>query len=206
MNRTKVAIIGSGNIGTDLMMKIMSLSTSLEVAAMVGIDVDSDGLRRAGRLGGPVTAEGVDGLIAMSTFDDIRIVFDATSAKAHVEDARVLSPRGERLIDLTPAAIGPFRRTRGQPPVEPRCTRPAASPRQGRARSPQRLPLANLTSALVTSTAKPHQRMGGRAADRAVSAAGAGETPPPHAPRAIGPGGGPSLTTAFGPHHRAPAS
>ncbi|GAQ57397.1 acetaldehyde dehydrogenase (acetylating) [Streptomyces acidiscabies] len=105
---TKVAIIGSGNIGTDLMIKILRLSDSLEVAAMVGIDPASDGLARAARLKVPTTHEGVDGLIAMPGFDQIEIVFDATSAKAHLANAEKLAPYGKKLIDLTPAAIGPF--------------------------------------------------------------------------------------------------
>jgi acetaldehyde dehydrogenase len=108
MTTTKVAIIGSGNIGTDLMIKVMRLSQHLKMGAMVGIDPDSDGLARAKRLGVPVTADGVDGLIAMAGFDDIAIIFDATSAKAHVANAALLEPLGKQLIDLTPAAIGPY--------------------------------------------------------------------------------------------------
>jgi acetaldehyde dehydrogenase len=106
--RTKVAIIGSGNIGTDLMIKVLRLSETLEMGAMVGIDEASDGLARARRFGVPVTHEGVEGLIAMPHFDEIDIVFDATSAKAHVANAAALRPHGKRLVDLTPAAIGPF--------------------------------------------------------------------------------------------------
>jgi acetaldehyde dehydrogenase len=106
--KTKVAIIGSGNIGTDLMIKILRLSDTLEVGAMVGIDPRSDGLARAARLKVPTTHEGVDGLIALPGFDDIALVFDATSAKAHLANAARLAPYGKRLIDLTPAAIGPF--------------------------------------------------------------------------------------------------
>lgn len=106
--KTLVAVIGSGNIGTDLMMKVLRLSDCLEMAAMVGIDPDSDGLARAVRHGVPTTSDGVEGLISMSSFDDIDIVFDATSAKAHVLNAAVLGPRGKRLVDLTPAASGPF--------------------------------------------------------------------------------------------------
>lgn len=108
MSRTKVAIIGSGNIGTDLMIKILRLSETLEVGALVGIDPDSDGLARAKRLKVPTTHEGVDGLIALPGFEDIEIVFDATSAKAHVANASRLAEYGKKLIDLTPAAIGPF--------------------------------------------------------------------------------------------------
>ncbi|MET7568413.1 acetaldehyde dehydrogenase (acetylating) [Streptomyces sp. NPDC005492] len=108
MTKTKVAVIGSGNIGTDLMIKVLRLSDTLEMAAMVGIDPDSDGLARAARLKVPTTHEGVDGLIRMDGFEDIEIVFDATSAKAHVENAKRLAPYGKRLVDLTPAAIGPY--------------------------------------------------------------------------------------------------
>jgi acetaldehyde dehydrogenase len=104
----KVAIIGSGNIGTDLMFKVMRLSDKLEMAVMVGIDPTSDGLARAGRLGIETTADGVDGLIASPQFADIEIVFDATSASAHEANAAKLLPFGKRLIDLTPAAIGPY--------------------------------------------------------------------------------------------------
>jgi len=106
--KTKAAVIGSGNIGTDLMIKVLRLSKTLEMGAMVGIDPDSDGLARAARMGVPTTSDGVDGLIAMDGFDDIEIVFDATSAKAHVANAAALAPHGKRLVDLTPAAIGPM--------------------------------------------------------------------------------------------------
>ena len=107
-SKTKVAIIGSGNIGTDLMIKIMRLSDTLEMGAFVGIDPESDGLKRAERLGVPVTAEGLDGLIALPGFADIAIVFDATSAGAHRRHSEVLTAQGKRVIDLTPAAIGPY--------------------------------------------------------------------------------------------------
>jgi acetaldehyde dehydrogenase len=108
MAKTKVAIIGSGNIGTDLMMKILRLSDILELGAFVGIDAESDGLRRAVRLGVPITAGGIDGLVSMPEFADIRIVFDATSAAAHKHHDAVLQAHGKRVIDLTPAAIGPY--------------------------------------------------------------------------------------------------
>jgi acetaldehyde dehydrogenase len=108
MAKTKVAIIGSGNIGTDLMIKIMRLSDVLEMGAFVGIDPASDGLQRAARLGVPITAEGIDGLIAMPEFADIEIVFDATSAYAHQRNSELVLGAGKRMIDLTPAAIGPF--------------------------------------------------------------------------------------------------
>lgn len=106
--KTKVAVIGSGNIGTDLMIKVLRLSETLEMGAMVGIDPDSDGLARAARFGVPITSDGVDGLIAMDGFDEIEIVFDATSAKAHVANAAKLSTYGKKMVDLTPAAIGPM--------------------------------------------------------------------------------------------------
>jgi len=105
---TKVAIIGSGNIGTDLMFKVHRLSSELEMAVMVGIDPASDGLARAGRLGFETTSEGVEGLLSSPQFDEIGVVFDATSAKAHLANADKLAPYGKRLVDLTPAAIGPF--------------------------------------------------------------------------------------------------
>ncbi len=108
MKPTKVAIIGSGNIGTDLMIKVLRLSQQLQMGAMVGIDPGSDGLARAARMGVPTTAAGVDGLIALADFADIGIVFDATSAKAHVANAAKLAPFGKQLVDLTPAAIGPY--------------------------------------------------------------------------------------------------
>jgi acetaldehyde dehydrogenase len=107
-HKTKVAVIGSGNIGTDLMIKVLRLSETLEMGVMVGIDPGSDGLARAARFGVPITAGGVDGLISMAGFDEIEIVFDATSAKAHVANAAALAPYGKVLIDLTPAAIGPM--------------------------------------------------------------------------------------------------
>lgn len=106
--KTKVAIIGSGNIGTDLMIKVLRHSRRLEMGAMVGIDPASDGLARATRLNVPTTHEGVEGLLAMPGFADIGIVFDATSAKAHLANHARLAPLGKRLIDLTPAAVGPF--------------------------------------------------------------------------------------------------
>jgi acetaldehyde dehydrogenase len=108
VNRTKVAIIGSGNIGTDLMMKVLRRPELLQLTAMVGIDPASDGLARAGRLNVPTTDGGVDGLIAMPGFAEIDIVFDATSAQAHISNAAKLATHEKMLIDLTPAGIGPF--------------------------------------------------------------------------------------------------
>jgi acetaldehyde dehydrogenase len=106
--KSRVAIIGSGNIGTDLMIKIMRLSDVLEMSVLVGIDRDSDGLKRAARLGVATTADGIDGLLAMPEFADIAIVFDATSAGAHKQHSALLLAAGKRVIDLTPAAIGPY--------------------------------------------------------------------------------------------------
>ena len=111
MNRKlKVAIIGSGNIGTDLMIKVLRQGRHLEMAVMVGIDPASDGLARAARMDVSITHEGVEGLTRMPEFDAIDFVFDATSAAAHVHNdalLRAIKP-GIRMIDLTPAAIGPY--------------------------------------------------------------------------------------------------
>jgi len=106
--KTKVAIIGSGNIGTDLMIKVLRLSNTLEMGAMVGIAPDSDGLARASRMNVATTAEGIDGLIKMPEFADIDIVFDATSAGAHAHHNEILQAHGKIVIDLTPAAVGPY--------------------------------------------------------------------------------------------------
>jgi acetaldehyde dehydrogenase len=108
MNKVKAAIIGSGNIGTDLMFKILRTSSSIEMAALVGIDPASDGLARAAGMGVATTAEGLDGLTALPDYADIRIVFDATSAGSHMRHAKRLQADGKQVIDLTPAAIGPF--------------------------------------------------------------------------------------------------
>lgn len=107
--KTKVAIIGSGNIGTDLMIKILRLSDSLEMSVLVGIDPESDGLARAKRMGVTTCATGVDGLIEMDEWQDIKIIFDATSAKAHVYNwEKIKAYPDKKMIDLTPAAIGPY--------------------------------------------------------------------------------------------------
>ena len=111
MGRTiKAAIIGSGNIGSDLMIKILRHGQALQMGAMVGIDATSDGLSRAQRLGVATTHEGVEGLVRLPVFDEIDVVFDATSAGAHVANDAFLRARkpGIRMIDLTPAAIGPY--------------------------------------------------------------------------------------------------
>ncbi|MEU3980434.1 acetaldehyde dehydrogenase (acetylating) [Streptomyces sp. NPDC026672] len=107
-DRVKVAVIGSGNIGTDLMIKILRLSEHLEITAMAGIDPDSDGLARARRLKVATTHRGVDGLVAMDEFADVRYVFDATSAGAHRRHDEVLRGLGRTVVDLTPAAVGPY--------------------------------------------------------------------------------------------------
>jgi acetaldehyde dehydrogenase len=107
-DRVKVAVIGSGNIGTDLMIKILRLSEKLEIAAMAGIDPDSDGLARARRLKVATTHEGIDGLLGMDEFAEVRYVFDATSAGAHRHHDEVLRGRGRTVVDLTPAAVGPY--------------------------------------------------------------------------------------------------
>lgn len=107
-NKTKVAIIGSGNIGSDLMLKIIKHSSNLEMAAMVGVDADSAGLASARELHVAVTHQGIDGLIQMPEFAEIEIVFDASSAAAHQNHDAVLKEHNKQVIDLTPAAIGPF--------------------------------------------------------------------------------------------------
>ena len=108
MGKVKAAIIGSGNIGTDLMIKIVKRSERVELVAMVGIDPESEGLARARALGIPTTHEGIEGLRAMPGYRDIAMVFDATSAYAHRQHDEILRRDGKRVIDLTPAAIGPF--------------------------------------------------------------------------------------------------
>jgi acetaldehyde dehydrogenase len=106
--RVDVAIIGSGNIGTDLMIKVLRNSRHLNMGAMVGIDPSSDGLARAARMGVTTTHEGVQGLTRLPGFGKIKIAFDATSAGAHAEHNRILQAHGIQVIDLTPAAIGPY--------------------------------------------------------------------------------------------------
>lgn len=106
--KVKCAIIGSGNIGTDLMIKIIRTSDILEMGMMVGIDPASDGLARAKRIGMPTTHEGMDGLVKMPVWKDIEVVFDATSAGAHAHHNHLCKRDGKIMIDLTPAAIGPY--------------------------------------------------------------------------------------------------
>ena len=108
MSKIKSAIIGSGNICTVLMIKIMRNAKYVEMGAMVGVDPNSDGLARAARFGFETTAESVEGLLNLPCFKDIKIVFDATSAGAHAHHNAVLQQHGIQVIDLTPAAIGPY--------------------------------------------------------------------------------------------------
>lgn len=107
MKKIKCALIGSGNIGTDLIYKI-GRSDVLEPVWMVGIDAGSEGLTRAREMGMKTTAEGVDGLLPHVQRDEIQIAFDATSAYVHAENSRKLNELGVMVIDLTPAAIGPL--------------------------------------------------------------------------------------------------
>lgn len=107
MKKIKCALIGSGNIGTDLIYKIQR-SEVLEPVWMVGIDPESEGLKRARDMGLKTTAEGVDGLLPHVEADGIQIAFDATSAYVHAENSRKLNELGVLMIDLTPAAIGPL--------------------------------------------------------------------------------------------------
>ncbi|MEH7076509.1 acetaldehyde dehydrogenase (acetylating) [Neobacillus drentensis] len=106
MSKVKVAVLGSGNIGTDLMIKL-GRSELLELTAVIGIDPQSDGLRRARELGYAGVDTGIDGFLADSTLE-ADIVFDATSAKAHLYNAKVLKEAGIKVIDMTPAAVGPY--------------------------------------------------------------------------------------------------
>jgi acetaldehyde dehydrogenase len=108
MEKTKVAIIGSGNIGTDLMVKVLRHGRNLEMSVLVGIDPASDGLARAKRMGIATTHDGIEGFSRMPEFQDIGIVFDATSAASHKRNSEICTRAGMRMIDLTPAAIGPY--------------------------------------------------------------------------------------------------
>lgn len=109
MKPVKVAIVGPGNIGTDLMIKIIRNSKALEMSVMVGIDPSSDGLARAQRMGYVTTAKGIAGLEQMPEWKDIQIIFDATSAKAHHYNWSIVKKyKDKKIIDLTPAAIGPY--------------------------------------------------------------------------------------------------
>ncbi len=105
--KIKCALIGPGNIGTDLLAKLQR-SAVLEPVWMVGIDPTSDGLQRAQEMGIKTTADGVDGLVPHIKADGVQIVFDATSAYVHAENSRKVTEQGAMMIDLTPAAIGPY--------------------------------------------------------------------------------------------------
>lgn len=109
-SKLNAAILGSGNIGTDLLIKMLRSEGHVIPTIMVGIDPTSDGLERARRLGVATTSEGVDGLLRSAEFASIDIVFDATSASAHlVNETKLRAAKpGIRMIDLTPAAIGPY--------------------------------------------------------------------------------------------------
>jgi acetaldehyde dehydrogenase len=108
MAKLKAAVIGSGNIGTDLLIKAIRTSEIIEMVAMIGIDPSSDGLARAKRLGLDTTADGIDGFVELGSFSEVDLVFDATSAGAHHRHNEVLQAAGKRVLDLTPAAIGPY--------------------------------------------------------------------------------------------------
>ncbi|WP_404293349.1 acetaldehyde dehydrogenase (acetylating) [Cytobacillus kochii] len=103
MSKVKVAILGSGNIGTDLMIKL-GRSDILELTTVIGIDANSDGLRRAKELGYVAIDTGIDGFLEQPELAEI--VFDATSAKAHIRHAKALKAAGKKVIDMTPAAVG----------------------------------------------------------------------------------------------------
>ncbi|OES44741.1 acetaldehyde dehydrogenase (acetylating) [Domibacillus iocasae] len=105
MDKIKVAVLGSGNIGTDLMIKL-GRSDVLELTTVIGIDPDSDGLRKARALGYETIDNGLDGFLARPELADI--IFDATSAKAHIRHAKKLKEAGKQVLDLTPAAVGPL--------------------------------------------------------------------------------------------------
>ncbi|MBS0255278.1 MAG: acetaldehyde dehydrogenase (acetylating) [Proteobacteria bacterium] len=108
MARVKAAIIGSGNIGTDLMMKMLKYPQNMELAAVVGIDPASEGLAMARERGIATTHEGIEGLRKLACYGEIGIAFDATSAYAHKVHDAALRADGIQVVDLTPAAIGPF--------------------------------------------------------------------------------------------------
>lgn len=108
MKNIKCAIIGSGNIGTDLMYKILRNSNLLECQSVIGIDPESEGLALAKKEGVHIASQGLAAFAETDTFKEIEIFFDATSAYAHAEHHSIVSEAGKQLIDLTPAAIGPY--------------------------------------------------------------------------------------------------
>lgn len=106
-NKIKAAIIGPGNIGTDLLMKALR-SDIIEPVWMIGVDPDSPGLARAREMGVKTTSDGVDGMLDQIEADGVQVAFDATSAYVHAENSRKMNEKGVLMIDLTPAAVGPF--------------------------------------------------------------------------------------------------
>ena len=108
MRRLKTAIIGSGNIGTDLMIKIAETSAMLDVVCVIGIDPNSEGLALAKARGIRIIADGLNGAQQLDIWDEVQLVFDATSASAHAKHAAICARAGKVIIDLTPAAIGPY--------------------------------------------------------------------------------------------------
>ena len=108
MAKIDCAILGSGNIGTDLMIKVLTTSDSLELKILIGIEAASEGLAMARERGVATTYEGIAGARSMSEWSDVRIVFDATSAGAHQHHNEVCQQDGKQMVDLTPAAIGPY--------------------------------------------------------------------------------------------------
>ena len=108
MGKVKAVIIGSGNIGTDLMIKMLKYPENMELVAVVGIDPESEGLAMAKERGIATTHEGIDGLKKLDCYPEIGIAFDATSAYAHKVHDEALRADGIQIVDLTPAAIGPF--------------------------------------------------------------------------------------------------
>ena len=108
MGKIKTAIIGSGNIGTDLMIKIAETSGVMDVGCVIGIDPDSEGLSMAKDRGIATSHAGIDGARELDVWRDVKIVFDATSAYAHAKHAEICAADGKQMVDLTPAAIGPY--------------------------------------------------------------------------------------------------
>ena len=108
MDKVNCAIIGSGNIGTDLMYKIINTSSLLNLTGVIGIDPDSDGLAKAKSLGIQVSSKGIEGFTSMQEYQDTEIFFDATSASAHKHHHETITADNKQMIDLTPAAIGPY--------------------------------------------------------------------------------------------------
>lgn len=107
-SKVKAAIIGSGNIGTDLMIKMLKYPQNIELVAVVGIDPASEGLAMARERGLAITHEGIEGLRGLPCYTEIALAFDATSAYSHLHHDEVLRADGKQVIDLTPAAVGPF--------------------------------------------------------------------------------------------------